>query len=75
MDLKDKTIHESFKLFFRGFLSTSIRDIRKEVDTTAVAEMIFAEMIGTGVAYGVGIFSESLDNCLNSWIDNRDSLS
>jgi TetR/AcrR family transcriptional repressor of nem operon len=49
-------------------------EIRSDVNTAAVTEMIFAGMIGAAVTYGMGKSPAILDNCLNSLIEYVDSL-
>jgi AcrR family transcriptional regulator len=49
-------------------------EIRKNVDTDSVTEMIFAGLIGAAVVFGMGKSTKMLDNCLNSLIEYLESL-
>jgi AcrR family transcriptional regulator len=49
-------------------------EIRSDVDTAAVTEMIFAGMIGASVAYGMEKSPVILDNCINALIEYLGSL-
>ena len=64
------------KAMIRRFLDQGKEsgEIRDEVDTAAVTEMIFSGMIGAAVAHGMDKSPTILDNCLNSLIEYLDSL-
>ncbi len=49
-------------------------ELRQEVDTGAVTEMLFSGMLGASVIYGTEKSSESLNRCVNALIDYLDSL-
>lgn len=49
-------------------------ELKAEVDTEAVTEMIFSGMLGASVIYGTEKSSASLDRCLNALIDYLVSL-
>jgi AcrR family transcriptional regulator len=49
-------------------------ELRAEVNTEAVTEMIFSGMLGASVIYGTAKSSEGLDRCVNSLIDYLESL-
>jgi TetR/AcrR family transcriptional regulator, transcriptional repressor for nem operon len=49
-------------------------ELRAEVNTEAVTEMIFSGMLGASVIYGTAKSSEGLDRCINSLIDYLESL-
>ena len=49
-------------------------ELRPEVDTDSVTEMIFSGMLGASVIYGAEKSPESLDGCINSLIDYLESL-
>lgn len=50
-------------------------NLRREVDTGAVTEMIFAGMLGASVIFGTEKTARSVDRCFNALIDYLDSLS
>lgn len=50
-------------------------EIRKDVDTEAVTEMIFSGMLGASVIYGTEKSEAVLDRCIKALIDYLDSLS
>ena len=50
-------------------------EIRNEVDTTAVTEMLFAGLLGTSVIYSTKKSYVSLDQSINSLIKFLESLS
>jgi TetR/AcrR family transcriptional repressor of nem operon len=49
-------------------------ELRKDTDTAAVTEMIFAGILGATVIYGVDKSSEKLDRIVNALIDYLDRL-
>jgi TetR/AcrR family transcriptional repressor of nem operon len=49
-------------------------ELRAEVNTEAVTEMIFSGMLGASVIYGTAKSSEGLDRCMNSLIDYLEGL-
>ena len=49
-------------------------ELKDEVDTVAVAEMIFAGMLGASVIYGTEKSHESLDRSINALINYLESL-
>ena len=49
-------------------------ELRPEVDTKAVTEMIFSGMLGASVIYGTEKSSAGLDRCINALIDYLESL-
>jgi len=49
-------------------------ELRAEVNTEALTEMIFSGMLGASVIYGTAKSSEGLDRCMNSLIDYLDGL-
>jgi AcrR family transcriptional regulator len=49
-------------------------DLRPEVDTDSVTEMIFSGMLGASVIYGTDQSAASLDGCINSLIDYLETL-
>jgi AcrR family transcriptional regulator len=49
-------------------------ELRAEVNTKAVTEMIFSGMLGASVIYGTAKSSVGLDRCINSLIDYLESL-
>jgi TetR/AcrR family transcriptional repressor of nem operon len=49
-------------------------ELRDEVDTKVVTEMIFAGMLGASVIYGTRKSSASLNQCINALIEYLDSL-
>ena len=49
-------------------------ELRTEVNTEAVTEMIFSGMLGASVIYGAEKSSASLSRCINALIDYLDSL-
>lgn len=74
-----REINEGFvrlKAMIKEFLDEGKRsgDLRKDVDTAAVTEMIFAGMLGTSVNYGMQKSSVSLEQSINSLIGYIDSL-
>jgi len=74
-----REINEGFirlKAMIKEFLDQGKRsgDLRKDVDTGAVTEMIFAGMLGTSVNYGMQKSSVSLEHSINSLIRYIDSL-
>ncbi len=50
------------------------KELRDEVDTAAVTEMIFSGMLGASVIYGTEKSSLTLDQCINALIQYLDSL-
>ncbi len=50
-------------------------ELRADVNTEAVTEMIFSGMLGASVIYGTEKSSESLDNCISTLVNYLDSLS
>jgi AcrR family transcriptional regulator len=49
-------------------------ELRPDVNTEAVTEMIFSGMLGASVIYGTEKSSESLDRCINALIDYLNNL-
>lgn len=49
-------------------------ELRTEVDTEAVTEMVFSGMLGASVIYGTAKSSVALDRSINSLIDYLESL-
>jgi hypothetical protein len=49
-------------------------ELRKNVDTRAVTEMIFAGMLGASVIYGMEKSNASLDQSIGSLIDYINNL-
>ena len=49
-------------------------ELRREVSTEAVTEMIFSGILGASVIYGTEKYSASLNRCFNALIDDLDSL-
>lgn len=49
-------------------------ELRREVSTEAVTEMIFSGMLGASVIYGTEKSAASLSRCINALIDYLDSL-
>ncbi len=49
-------------------------DIREDVNTEIVSEMIFAGMLGASVIYGTEKSEAVLDRCIEAFIDYLDSL-
>ena len=49
-------------------------ELRAEVNTEALTEMIFSGMLGASVIYGTAKSSEGLDRCMNSLIDYLEGL-
>ena len=49
-------------------------ELRAEVNTEAVTEVIFSGMLGASVIYGTEKSSDSLNRCINALIDYLDSL-
>lgn len=49
-------------------------ELRGDVNTEAVTEMIFSGMLGASVIYGTEKSSSSLDRCINSLINYLNSL-
>ena len=49
-------------------------ELRAEVNTEALTEMIFSGMLGASVIYGTAKSSAGLDRCINSLIDYVESL-
>jgi AcrR family transcriptional regulator len=50
------------------------RELRANVNTESVTEMIFSGMIGASVIYGTEKSEAALDRCINALIDYLDSL-
>jgi len=50
------------------------RELRADVNTESVTEMIFSGMIGASVIYGTQKSEAALDRCINALIDYLDSL-
>ncbi len=50
------------------------KELRDDVDTAAVTEMIFSGMLGASVIYGTEKSSLTLDQCINALIQYLDSL-
>ncbi|NWF92242.1 MAG: TetR/AcrR family transcriptional regulator [Syntrophaceae bacterium] len=49
-------------------------ELKEDVKTEAVTEVIFSGMLGASVIYGTGKSAENLDRCINSLIDYLESL-
>ena len=49
-------------------------ELRSDVNTSDVTEMLFAGMVGTSVIYGVDKSDEGLDKSINTLIDYLDNL-
>ena len=49
-------------------------DLRADVDTVAVTEMIFAGMLGASIIHGTEKTPRSIDRCFNALIAYLDSL-
>jgi hypothetical protein len=49
-------------------------ELRADVDTAAVSEMVFSGMLGASVIYGTEKSSLSLDRCINALINYINSL-
>lgn len=74
-----RELNEGFvrlKAMIRRFLDQGKEngELRGEVNTEAVTEMIFSGMLGASVIYGTGKFFASIDQCINSLIDYLESL-
>src|SRR4030042_1777662 len=74
-----REINEGFvrlKAMIRRFLDQGKEngELRGEVNTGAVTEMIFSGMLGASVIYGPGKFFAGLHQCINSLIDYLESL-
>lgn len=74
-----RELNEGFvrlKAMIRRFLDQGKEngELRGEVNTEAVTEMIFSGMLGASVIYGTGKFFAGLDQCINSLIDYLESL-
>jgi AcrR family transcriptional regulator len=52
----------------------AVGELRGEVDTSALTEMLFAGMLGASVIYGVDKSSESLDHSINALIGYLEQL-
>jgi AcrR family transcriptional regulator len=52
----------------------ALGDLRDDVDTGAVAEMLFAGMVGASVLYGVDKSTESLNRSINALIAQLEEL-
>jgi len=65
-----------FKAMIKKYLDQGkdLGELRAEVDTGAVTEMIFAGMLGASVIYGTEKTSSSIDKCFNALIDYLESL-
>jgi TetR/AcrR family transcriptional repressor of nem operon len=73
-ELNDGFVH--LKAMIRRLLDQGKEsgEIRNDVDTAAVTEMIFGGMIGAAVSHGMEKSPVILDNCLNSLIGYLESL-
>ena len=74
-----REVNEGFvrlKAMIRRFLDQGKEngELRGEVNTEAVTEMIFSGMLGASVIYGTGKVFAGLDQCINSLIDYLESL-
>jgi AcrR family transcriptional regulator len=49
-------------------------ELKEDVKTEAVTEMIFSGMLGASVIYGTGKSPASVDQCINSLLDYLESL-
>jgi hypothetical protein len=49
-------------------------ELRKDVDTEAVTEMIFAGMLGASAIYGLDKNSQCIDRCFNGLIGYLETL-
>lgn len=65
-----------FKAMIKGLLDQAKEegDLRKDVDTGALTEMIFAGMMGASVIYGTEKSATSLDQSINSLLEYLGSL-
>jgi TetR/AcrR family transcriptional repressor of nem operon len=74
-----RELNEGFdrlKLMIKRYLDQGVEsgELRPEVDTEAVAEMIFLGMIGASVIYGTEKSHDSLDRSINTLIDYLKSV-
>lgn len=74
-----REINEGFvrlKAMIKDFLDQGKKggELRKDVDTEAVTEMVFAGMLGASVNYGMQKSSANLERSINSLIHYIDSL-
>lgn len=77
--LFSKELNEGFirlKAMIKRLLDQGIasRELRADVNTESVTEMIFSGMIGASVIYGTEKSEAALDRCINALIDYLDSL-
>jgi AcrR family transcriptional regulator len=65
-----------FKAMIKGLLDQGkeSRELREDIDTGALTEMIFAGMMGVSVIYGTEKSKESLDQSINSLIEYLERL-
>jgi len=74
-----KELNEGFRRFkamIKKYLDQgkALGELKAEVNTEAVTEMIFAGMLGASVIYGTEKTSLSIDQCFNALIDYLESL-
>lgn len=85
VELNDQAAHlskeidngfDGVKGLIRRYLDESkqMGELKGEVDTDSVTEMIFAGMLGSSVIYGTNKSTESLNNSINALINYLDSL-
>ncbi len=79
-DFFAKALNEGFarlKAMIRKLLDQGKEsgEIRKDVDTAAVAEMIFSGMLGASVIYGTEKSEAGLNRCIKALINYMESLS
>jgi TetR/AcrR family transcriptional repressor of nem operon len=65
-----------FKAMLKGLLDEgqAAGELKNNVSTSAITEMLFAGMLGASVIYGVDKSPESLDRSINSLIDYLEKL-
>ena len=79
-DFFAKALNEGFtrlKAMIRKLLDQGVEsgEIRNDVDTAAVAEMIFSGMLGASVIYGTEKSEAGLNRCIKALINYMESLS
>jgi hypothetical protein len=75
-----REIHEGFvrlKAMIKRLLDQEKEsgELKADVDTAAVTEMVFSGMLGASVIYGTEKSSLNLDRCINALINYIGSLS
>jgi TetR/AcrR family transcriptional regulator, transcriptional repressor for nem operon len=65
-----------FKAMIKKYLDEGKKqgELKSDINTGAVTEMIFAGMLGASVIHGMEKTSASIDKCFNALIDYLDSL-